>query len=181
MRVSQEQMRENRRRILDEASRLFRDKGFDAVGVAEVMKAAGLTHGGFYGHFTSKEDLMAQAITHATGEVADRGSDLDGFLGAYLSPAHRDNPGDGCPMAALASDVRHRPAEARAAMTAGVRAQIERVAQALPETADPHRRREAIGVYSALLGALILSRAVDDLALSDEILDETRSWMRTEA
>jgi TetR/AcrR family transcriptional repressor of nem operon len=175
MRVTHEQMRENRRRILAAASRLYRDKGYDAVGVAEVMKAAGLTHGGFYGHFASKEDLMAQAIAQAATEVAGRGGDLPAFVATYLSPAHRDDAADGCPMAALAADVRHRPAAARAAMTTGIRAQIDRLTEAVPDAAD--RRREAIGTYAALIGALILARAVDDPALSDEILDETRAWM----
>lgn len=179
MRVTQEQMRENRRRILAAASRLYRDKGYDAVGVAEVMKAAGLTHGGFYGHFTSKEDLMAQAIAQAATEVADRGGDLPAFVATYLSPAHRDDAADGCPMAALAADVRHRPPAARAAMTTGIRAQIDRLTEAVPDAAD--RRREAIGTYAALIGALILARAVDDPALSDEILHETRAWMAPDA
>ena len=181
MRVTQEQMQENRRRILAAASRLYREKGYDAVGVAEVMKAAGLTHGGFYGHFTSKEDLMAQAIAHATSEVSGRGDDLREFVAKYLSPAHRDDAADGCPMAALAADVRHRPPAARSAMTTGIRAQIARLTLALPDSVTAHKRGEAIGTYAALIGALILARAVDDPALSDEILAETRAWMGSDA
>ncbi|CAA2099694.1 HTH-type transcriptional regulator AcrR [Methylobacterium bullatum] len=177
MRVTQEQMRENRRRILDEASRLYREKGYDAVGVAEVMKAAGLTHGGFYGHFSSKEDLMAHAIAHMTSEASGKGGDLSAFVATYLSPAHRDDAANGCPMAALAADVRHRPPATRAAMTTGIRAQIDRLVQALPDSVDTDRRREAIGTYAAMIGALVLARAVDDPALSEEILDETRAWM----
>ncbi|GJE15637.1 TetR/AcrR family transcriptional regulator [Methylobacterium marchantiae] len=177
MRVTQEQMRENRRRILAAASRLYREKGFDAVGVAEVMKAAGLTHGGFYGHFESKEDLMAQAIAHATTELSGRDDDVGGFLAAYLSPAHRNDAANGCPMAALAADVRHRPPAARAAMTAGIRAQIDRLTRALPDSVTTERRRDAIGTYAAMIGALILARAVEDPALSDEILGETRAWV----
>lgn len=177
MRVTQEQMRENRRRILAAASRLYREKGFDAVGVAEVMKAAGLTHGGFYGHFASKEDLMAQAIAHGTSEISVRDGDVQGFLAGYLSPAHRDDAADGCPMAALAADVRHRPPAARSAMTTGIRAQIDSLTQALPDSVTDERRREAIGIYASMIGALILARAVDDPALSDEILNETRAWV----
>ncbi len=174
MRVTQEQMRENRRRILTEAGRLFREKGFEAVGVAEVMKAAGLTHGGFYGHFASKEDLMAHAIEHAAGEKAGSSENLTAFLRAYLSPAHRDDAAGGCPMAALAADVRLRQKPARSAMTAGIRSQIERMEAALPASVAGNRRREAISTYAAMLGALILARAVDDPSLSDEILRETR-------
>ena len=181
MRVTQEQMRENRRRILSEASRLFREKGFDAVGVAEVMKAAGLTHGGFYGHFASKEDLMAHAIAHATAEVSGRGGDLEGAIARYLSPAHRDDAADGCPMAALAADIRHRPPAARSAMTTGIRTQIDRMTEALPAGVTAKRRREAIGTYATLIGALVLARAVDDPALSDEILAETRAWISFDA
>lgn len=180
MRVTQDQMRENRRRILSEASRLFREKGFEAVGVAEVMKAAGLTHGGFYGHFSSKEDLMAHAITHATTETSGRGGDLGEFLARYLSPAHRDGAADGCPMAALAADIRHRPPQARSAMTAGIRTQIDRLAEALPDGVGTDRRREAVGTYAAMIGALILARAADDPTLSDEILRETRAWLADE-
>ncbi|MGH1587239.1 helix-turn-helix domain-containing protein [Methylobacterium phyllosphaerae] len=181
MRVTQDRMRENRRRILAEASRLFREKGFEAVGVAEVMKAAGLTHGGFYGHFASKEDLMAQAIAHAAAEKAGAGGSLAEFLTVYLSPAHRDDPAGGCPMAALAADVRLRPAPTRTAMTAGIRSQIDRMETALPDTVAHDRRRAAIGTYAAMLGALILARAVDDPALSDEILGETRQWLDHDA
>ncbi|WP_019904814.1 TetR/AcrR family transcriptional regulator [Methylobacterium sp. 77] len=180
MRVTQEQMRENRQRILTEASRLFREKGFEAVGVAEVMKAVGLTHGGFYGHFASKEDLMAHAIAHAAAEKAGSGGSLPAFLTAYLSPAHRDDAAGGCPMAALAADVRLRPAPARSAMTAGIRSQIARIETALPDTVED-RRREAIGTYAAMLGALILARAVDDASFSDELLAESRKWMDDEA
>lgn len=181
MRVTQEQMRKNRRRILAEASRLFREKGFEAVGVAEVMKAAGLTHGGFYGHFASKEDLMAHAIEHAAAEKAGSGGSVPDFLNAYLSPAHRDDPAGGCPMAALAADVRLRPEAARSAMTAGIRSQIARMEAALADGVPEDRRREAIGTYAAMLGALILARAVDEPVLSDEILGETRRWLDRDA
>jgi TetR/AcrR family transcriptional repressor of nem operon len=177
MRVTQEQMRENRRRILSEASRLFREKGFEAVGVVEVMKAAGLTHGGFYGHFASKEDLMVHAIEHASNEKTGSEASLPDFLTAYLSPAHRDDAAGGCPMAALAADVRLRPASARSAMTSGIRSNLARIENALPDAVSERRRRQAIGTCAAMLGALILARAVDDGPLSDEILAETRKWI----
>ena len=180
MRVTQEQMRENRGRILTEASRLFRERGYEAVGVAEVMKAAGLTHGGFYGHFASKEDLLAHAIEHAAAEKSGSEASLQAFLEAYLSPGHRDDAAGGCPMAALAADVRLRSASARSAMAAGIRANIASVEEALPDPITKDRRREAIGTYAAMLGALVLARAVDDPELSDEILAETRAWMKTD-
>ncbi|AIQ89370.1 virulence, Disease and Defense [Methylobacterium phyllosphaerae] len=180
MRVTQDQMRENRRRILAEASRLFREKGFEAVGVAEVMKAAGLTHGGFYGHFASKEDLLAHAIEHAAAEKAGSEGTLPDFLAVYLSSSHRDDAGGGCPMAALAADVRLRSAAARSAMTAGIRSNISNIEAALPDSVTTNRRRDAIGSYAAMIGALILARAVDDPALSNEVLAETRAWMEAD-
>ncbi|MDR6955915.1 TetR/AcrR family transcriptional repressor of nem operon [Ancylobacter sp. 3268] len=175
MKVSREQMAENRLRILDAASRLFREKGFDAVTVAEVMKAAGLTHGGFYGHFESKDDLVAQAITRALETRAGTTLDLDAYIASYLSPAHRDNPGGGCPTAGLAAQTRHQSEAARAAMTEGFRGQLERMTAALPDGDDIERRRNAIATLSAMVGAVILSRAIDDPELADEVLEATRA------
>jgi TetR/AcrR family transcriptional repressor of nem operon len=177
MKVSREQMAENRRRILDAASRLFKDKGFDAVSVAEVMKAAGMTHGGFYGHFTSKDDLVAQTLAHAL--AADRFGDghFSDFVRAYLAPRHRDNPDDGCPTAGLAAAIRHQTPAAKAAMSDGLRSQIARIEQALPDRGSADSRRAAIGSWAAMVGAVILARAVDDPRLSDEVLEETRAWI----
>jgi TetR/AcrR family transcriptional repressor of nem operon len=177
MKVSREQMAENRHRILDAASRLFREKGFDAVSVVEVMKAAGLTHGGFYGHFTSKDDLIAQTLAHVLAADAGGGGDLRAYVDAYLSPRHRDNAAGGCPTACLAADIRHQTAAARAAMTEGLRSQIDRVSAALPRVSPADNRRAAIGSWAAMVGALILARAIDDPALSDEILEQTGAWI----
>ncbi|CAN7662816.1 TetR/AcrR family transcriptional regulator [Neorhizobium sp. LjRoot104] len=178
MKVSREQMVENRRRILDVASRLFRDKGFDAVSVAEVMKAAGLTHGGFYGHFSSKDDLIAATIGQALSNDADDTVDLREYLDDYLAPRHRDNPGRGCPTAGLAADIRHQTPAARAAMAAGLTAQIDRVEKALSHIEEPERRRVAIGTWAAMVGAVILARAIDEETLSNEILEQTRTWLK---
>ena len=177
MKVSREQMAENRRRIIDVASRLFRGKGFDAVSVAEVMKAAGLTHGGFYGHFNSKDDLIAQTLAHVLAEDPGGGGDLRAYLDAYLSPRHRDDAAGGCPTAGLAADIRHQTPAARSAMTEGLRSQIARVSKALPELDAAARRRAAIGSWAAMVGAVILARAIDDPALSDEVLEQTRAWV----
>ncbi|MCI4591610.1 TetR/AcrR family transcriptional regulator [Sphingobium sp. BYY-5] len=170
-------MGQNRRRILDAAGRLFREKGFDAVGVAEVMKAAGLTHGGFYGHFSSKDDLIAHSVAHALTSNAEGGSDFRAYLDAYLSPGHRDDAANGCPTAGLAADVRHQTAEARLAMSEGFRSQIDRISEALPESTMVDKRRAAIGSWAAMVGAIILARAVDDREFSDEILEQTRAWI----
>lgn len=179
MKVSREQMAENRRRILDVASQLFKDKGFDAVSVAEVMKAAGMTHGGFYGHFSSKDDLVAQTLAHAL--AADRGGEggFSAFVRSYLTPSHRDNAAGGCSTAGLAASIRHQTPAAQAAMTEGLRTQIARIEKALPEQGLAEKRRAAIGSWSAMVGAVILARAIDDKALSDEILEQTRAWIDT--
>ena len=177
MKVSREQMAENRHRILDAASRLFRQKGFDAVSVAEVMKAAGLTHGGFYGHFSSKDDLIAQTLTHVLAADSGGGGDLRAYVGSYLSPRHRDNAAGGCPTAGLAAAIRHQTPAARSAMTEGLRSQIDRIGKALPELDPADRRRAAIGSWAAMVGAVILARAIDDPALSDEVLEQTRAWV----
>jgi TetR/AcrR family transcriptional repressor of nem operon len=177
MRVSRDQMQANRLRILDSASRLFREKGFEAVSVVEVMKAAGLTHGGFYGHFESKDDLIAQAIGHIFTAQEGGEGDLAASLAAYLSPQHRDDVGEGCPTAALVADIRRQTPAARLAMTEGFRSQIDRIAKAIAEPGRADARRQAIGAWAAMVGAVVIARAVDDPALSDEILDETRAWI----
>src|SRR5918994_3257113 len=176
MKVSREQMAENRRRILDAASRLFRDKGFDSVSVAEVMKAAGLTHGGFYGHFRSKDDLIAHAIGHAEGSQPATG-DVGAWIDAYLSTPHRDHPEHGCMTAAVSGLMRDQAPEARVAMAQKLAAQIRSLTEAMPEADPAERRRAAIGSLSAMVGALILARSIDDPALSNELLAETRAWI----
>lgn len=177
MKVSREQMAENRVRILDAASRLFREKGFEAVTVANVMKAAGLTHGGFYGHFESKDDLVAQTLAHSLKASAGKTIDLGVFIDNYLSPEHRDHPGNGCPTAGLAAETRHQSPAAQTAMTVGLREQIDRLSQAIPGTCNADRRRDAIGNWAAMVGAVILARAIDDPEFSDEVLDQTRAWI----
>ncbi|ADH88107.1 transcriptional regulator, TetR family [Ancylobacter novellus DSM 506] len=179
MKVSREQMAENRRRILDVASRLFKDKGVEAVSVAEVMKAAGLTHGGFYGHFSSKDDLVAQTLAHALAVDSFGDGEFSDFVRSYLAPRHRDNPGNGCPTAGLVAAIRHQTPAAKAVMTEGLRAQIARIEQALPDQGSSDTHRAAIASWAAMVGAVILARAVDDPQLSDEVLEQTRAWIDT--
>lgn len=172
MKVSREQVAANRRKILEAAGRLFRAKGFDAVTVAEVMRAANLTHGGFYGYFKSKDDLIAQTLADVLALDADRQVDLARYAKAYLSPTHRDDLAGGCPTAALSAETIRQSPEARAAMTQGLRRQIEVLSQG-----DPEKRQAAIGSWAAMVGAVILARASDDPKLSDELLTATRAWI----
>lgn len=181
MKVSREQMAENRTRILDTASRLFRDRGFETVTVSEVMKAAGMTHGGFYGHFSSKDDLIAQTVAHSLAPPAGEASDLGAYLDAYLSPYHRDRAATGCPTAGLAGLLPYQTPAARIAMSEGLRHQIERLAAIMPAADSDDQRTAAIGSWAAMVGAVILARATDDTALSDEILTRTRAWIAQEA
>lgn len=177
MRVSREQMAANHAGILEEASRQFRERGFDAVTVADVMKGAGLTHGGFYGHFESKDDLIAKVLQHLLARGEGPIDDLAAWQQTYLSPKHRDEPALGCPVASLAGLMGQQTPDARTAMAKGIEGQIERLAEAIPGSTVEERRRAAIGQWSAMVGALVLSRAVGDAPLSRELLDETLRWL----
>lgn len=178
MRVSREQVAENRQTILDAAGRLFRERGFESVSVAEVMNAAGLTHGGFYGYFRSKDDLIAEALAETLTQNRERPSgDFANYLAVYLSPTHRDDPGHGCATAALAADTARQADGVRSAMTTGLRRQIERLSGIVPGEDSGQKRRAAIGSWAAMVGAMILARASDDPELSDEVLDQTRAWL----
>ncbi|WP_146675795.1 TetR/AcrR family transcriptional regulator [Pirellula sp. SH-Sr6A] len=182
MRVSREQAALNRGRIIDVASKLFRERGFDGVGVADLMKAAGLTHGGFYGNFASKEDLIEQACSRAlqkSQDILNQTVELGGkdALGAiaerYLSTTHRDHPGEGCVIAALGTEVARNSSPVRAAFTKAIRSAIEVLSTLIPTKSKRLKRERALAVYSSLVGALVLARAVDDQELSTEILEAT--------
>jgi TetR/AcrR family transcriptional repressor of nem operon len=182
MKVSREKFAESRKRILEAAATLFREKGFDGVGLADIMKAAGLTHGGFYGHFGSKEDLEAQALSLALARSAAAWSQLvDGaparplsaLAGQYLSPYYRDNRGEGCPIAALGCDAAREGERVRSALTAGLEPVLALLSTVVPGRSKAQRRRKAIATLAEMVGAMILARAVNDPALSDEILAAT--------
>ncbi|MGZ7176956.1 TetR/AcrR family transcriptional regulator [Burkholderia gladioli] len=178
MRVSREQVAENRRQILAAASRLFRERGFDAVTVAEVMSAAGLTHGGFYGYFKSKEDLIAQTLAEVVKGSEDlRGLNVLAYAAAYLTPDHRDHPAAGCPLAALGAEASRQAPEVRGALGGGLGRQVARFAASIEGADETLARRAAIGSWAAMVGAVILARLSDDPALSDEMLRETRAWI----
>lgn len=181
MRVSREQAEKNRANVIDVASRMFRERGFEGVGIADIMKAAGLTHGGFYGQFASKEHLVAEASTAAMSRTHKRWksaveaapeSPMRTIASFYLTPAHRDHPETGCAFAALAPDAARSAPDVKAAFEAGLENQIALVEAALTvqgSTPD-EARSQALAALSMLVGALALSRAVNDVSLSDEIL-----------
>jgi TetR/AcrR family transcriptional repressor of nem operon len=180
MKVSKEQMAENRARILDAASALFRERGFAGIGVADLMKAAGLTHGGFYGHFATKEELMARASERALAgslggwrRLVEQAPDdaLRRIVRSYLSEAHRDHPEQGCTVAALGADVARQGPDVRASVTQGVDAHAELLAELMPGATAAQRERQAWFAYAALVGAVVLARALDDPAQSKAVLD----------
>ncbi len=162
-------------RILAIAAERFREAGVDGLSVADLMKAAGLTHGGFYKHFRSREDLVAQAVTRALGESRTRMAAAGertraALIDTYLDPTHRDDIGHGCAITALSADMARAGADARAPFTQAIAANIEAIARLDSAPGDADARARAITTLSALVGALSLARAVDDPALSDEIL-----------
>jgi len=182
MRVSREQAAENRARIVAVAATLFRQKGFDGIGVADIMQAAALTHGGFYGHFKSKDDLAAQASRAALAtsvakweEIAAAEGDTSyaALVASYLRPAHRDHAGKGCALTALGGDAARQGKPLRAAFREGLTRLVDILAAAVPGT-KAARRRRALAAMSQMVGAIVLARAVDDAALSDEILAAAR-------
>lgn len=177
MRVSREQVAINRQKILEAASRLFREHGYDAVTVADVMSAAGLTHGGFYGYFKSKDELIAQTLDHVYSQGTDSAIDLSRYASSYLSRQHCENVALGCPTAALAAETARQTPQARAAMAAGLQRQLERFSSGMQDADTAAARRAAIGGWSAMVGAVVLARLFDDPALSDEILNATREWI----
>lgn len=176
MRVSQAKAAENRDRIVDAAARLFRARGIDGVGIDAIMEAAGLTHGGFYRHFPSKEGLVAEAVARGLdGAPPDDGMSPDAYLARYLSPRHRDDPGGGCILAALGADVARGGPEARRPLTRAVADRIARLARWFARHDEAAARERAIAALAGMVGALVLARAVDDPALSDEILAAARA------
>src|SRR5260370_119929 len=146
MRVSRDKAAENRERIVDTASRLFREKGFEGVGVDAIMNGAGLTHGGFYGHFDSKDDLAAEAVTSAlerSAEKQSRYTNLTDLVSEYLSEAHSADRANGCAVAALGADLARQRDDVRRGLTAYVRGRLDRFTRLLGTGPAARRRKRA--------------------------------------
>jgi TetR/AcrR family transcriptional repressor of nem operon len=187
MRVTKAVAAQNRRRILETATQLFKKRGIDNVSVADLTKAAGFTHGGFYNHFESKADLAIETIRYAfeqsLSEISGNGAttttgDLIPMaerLANYLSPEHRDEPTGGCPTGSLPVDVGRQGAGAQRAFADGLERYVGLIEGVFPPRAR-RKREAAIATLSTLVGAIILSRAVRDAhpGLSDEILRAAR-------
>jgi len=175
------------KRIVSIASKKFREEGLAGVGIAELMKEAGLTVGGFYKHFDSRDDLVAEAISSAFGgwkrrvDAAASGGppvSLAKLIDDYLNPAHRDDPGTGCAFSALAPEIARSDKRTRALTTEQVRNDIQLIAALIPGR-DVHAvRSQAILTFSALVGAMSLARTVSDEALSREILKSVAELLK---
>lgn len=166
-----------RRRMIEASGRRFKRDGLDGSGISALVADAGLTNGAFYGHFASKDDLIAAVVAEQLAmqvawiESAPPGIDsLAGLVRDYLSPEHRDNPAEGCPSAALLDEIGRRDEATREAYTQGARAIVDAIERHLAAGGVPDARDRALGVYTLLVSSLQLSRAVADPALSDEIL-----------
>ena len=171
MRRSREEAAETRQRIVEEASRLFRGRGIDAVSIADVMGALGLTVGGFYRHFDSKEALVAEAIEAASQATSGAVGAPSAKLRGYLSESHRAHPERGCPVAALCSEVAHQSRSTKKAFGRALERLVAGVAAARPGA----HRQKVLHTAAALVGGLVLARATSDDALAAEILSAVRS------
>jgi TetR/AcrR family transcriptional regulator, transcriptional repressor for nem operon len=187
MRRSKQATAESRKTIVETASRLFRAHGFESVGVADVMQAAGMTHGGFYRHFPSKEALVAEAMAHAFSEAAAR-LEVDGAepaantlavkLGAYvedyLSAGHVAHPEQGCPMAAAGSEAPHAGVEVGASFTQGTEQLAGRLSDLMKDM-SPAPRDAALRLLASLVGTIVIARAVGAGTLQDEVIAAMRA------
>ena len=172
MRKSREEAAQTRRRIVEAASSEFRKSGIVATGLNDLMKAAGLTHGGFYKHFASKDQLVAEATAAALDALLEGMAahpTMSAAVAAYLSTRHRDNPASGCPLAAIGSELSRSDRKAREAATAGFVRLVDILA-GKAGTADARRR--ALVAAATMIGAVTMSRMVTDPELSAEILRE---------
>ncbi len=169
------------RRILDESIRLFQERGFSDVSVNDVMKAAGLTHGPFYNHFESKDALIAETLTRELRKSIDELDEFpptkEGkakFTGNYLSETHRDNCREGCVFATLAPEIRKEKKQTRPPFTELLKSYFQKLSTRFPWSTKASARGDAILTLSAMIGAMVLARAVDDDGFSKEILTEVR-------
>ena len=179
MRVSRIQAAENRQTVINAASRLFREHGFDGIGLKDLMEGAGLTQGAFYKQFASKQDLAAQASRRALESASRRWSaaaaanpknPLGAVIAFYLSTEHREERMDGCPIVALGSDAARQGIDVKASFEAGIRENLEMLSSWIGEADGEEPSGRAMAILSTMVGAVVLSRAVNDERLSKRFL-----------
>jgi TetR/AcrR family transcriptional regulator, transcriptional repressor for nem operon len=191
MRVSRIQAAENRQTVINVASRLFRERGFDGIGLKDLMEGAGLTQGAFYKQFTSKEDLAVEASRRALESASGRWSDaaaqnpddpLGAVLAFYLSGDHREEKMDGCPIVALGSDAARQGSDVKAAFEAGIKTHLEVLGRFIAEPGGGEASSgTAMAILSTMVGAVTLSRAVNDPDLAQALLDAAVEQVRDAA
>lgn len=182
MRYGKEHKQETHKKVVEAAARRFRKDGIGSTGVVDLMADVGLTHGGFYAHFSSKETLVKEALATASMKSrahlrrqidtarAEGRDPLEAIVRTYLTTLHRDRPDRGCSVAALGSEIARHPRKTREAFTEGLSQTLQIIASALPEqVAD--RQTRAYAVFSTMIGALQLSRAISDSAMSQSVID----------
>jgi TetR/AcrR family transcriptional regulator, transcriptional repressor for nem operon len=179
MRVSRTQAAENRQTVINVASRLFRERGFDGIGLKDLMEGAGLTQGAFYKQFASKDDLAAQASKRALESASRRWSaaaeanpkdPLGAVVALYLSMGHREERMDGCPVVALGSDAARQSIDVKASFEAGIKNYLEMLGRWISGTDGEDSTDKAMTILSTMVGALVLSRAVNNKRLSKRFL-----------
>ncbi|OMQ39888.1 TetR/AcrR family transcriptional regulator [Ensifer sp. 1H6] len=186
MRVSRAQAEENRETVINVASRLFREHGFDGIGLKDLMKGAGLTQGGFYKQFASKDDLAALASRRAmesatrrwSAAAADSSDPLEAVMAFYLSPDHRGEKAEGCPLVALGSDAARQSEEVRRPFEDGVRAHFEVLDELMGDDKNSEPSSKAMAILSIMVGAVTLSRITEDRNMSQGILDAAAGEVR---
>lgn len=183
VRVSKAQAQANREHIVETASTVFREQGFDGIGVADLMAAAGFTHGGFYKHFGSKADLMVEACAGSLSRslAGAEAIDVQAFIDAYVSRDHRDGRGSGCTMAALCGDAARQSDHLKATFAEGIERTLQTLGDKYPSGPDAppgEGRKKMMEILAQAVGAIMLSRACpDDSALADEILEVCHARM----
>jgi len=184
MRYSEDHKAQTHKRIVEEASERFRRDGVGATGLQPLMKALGLTHGGFYAHFKSKDDLVAQALRaaadklkQASAEVFAGADPLPSFIESYLSERHRANPGAGCPLPTISAELGQR-GQASPITDEVVRDRLAMIEASLP---GPDAADESVAMLATLVGALLLSRSVAAPELAERILETTRRRLKQQA
>jgi TetR/AcrR family transcriptional regulator, transcriptional repressor for nem operon len=180
MRYSKEHKLETHARIVKKASVRLREKGAHGIGVADLMKEAGLTHGGFYAHFDSREALVVEAFAYAMDRSTDRWRKLaeqtlpekrlSAIVDGYLTPAHRDDPGRGCPVPALSAEIARESPKTRKAFAAKLEEMIDAIAEQIPDSSPKAARKQAIASLATMMGTMILARVAGSGEFSDEIL-----------
>lgn len=184
MRYSKEHKLETHARIVKKASVRLREKGAHGIGVADLMKDAGLTHGGFYAHFDSREALVIEAFTYAMDRSTDRWRQLAGqvapeqrlvtIVDTYLSPQHRDNPGQGCAVPALSAEIARESPKTRKAFATKLDQMIEMMSEQFPGTPGKAARKQAMAALATMMGTIVMARVAGNGELSDELLSAGR-------